>query len=158
MVKQFLSQRGVSYEERDVSRSQQYAEELVNNTGQMGVPVTVYGREVVVGFDKPRLEQLVSRIRESDRPSFGAAVADAEKITAQKGMAVRKGAYVGKVKPGSAAERTGLKAGDIITTVNATRVLTAADLERALSGVQKGSRISVVFIRGDVVKKGEAAI
>ena len=59
MVKGFLSQRGISYEERDVSRNRAYAQELVNNTGQMGVPVTVFDGQIVVGFDQRRLEQLV---------------------------------------------------------------------------------------------------
>lgn len=158
MVKQFLSQRAVTYEERDVSRNRQYAEELVKNTGQMGVPVTVYEGEKVVGFDRPRLEQLVSKIKEGGKISFGAAVADAQTITARQGAAVKKGAYVGKVKPGSAAERAGLRTGDIVTKVDSAEISTAADMERALGGVQKGSRISVVFIRGDVVKKGEAAM
>lgn len=34
-------------------------EELVRRTGQLAVPVTVVDDEVVVGFDRPRLAQLL---------------------------------------------------------------------------------------------------
>ena len=67
MVKDFLSQKGISYEERDVSRNRSYAQELVNNTGQMGVPVTVFDGQVVVGFDRSKLE-------ETCRQPFGGSI------------------------------------------------------------------------------------
>ena len=63
MVKQFLSQRGVNYEERDVSRNQTYARELVNNTGQMGVPVIEIiegdNSSLIFGYDKQILEHKI---------------------------------------------------------------------------------------------------
>jgi glutaredoxin 3 len=46
MVKDFLSQGGISFEERDVSRNPSYAQELVRSTGQMGVPVTIINGEI----------------------------------------------------------------------------------------------------------------
>ena len=55
MVKEFLSQRGIDFEERDVSRNPAYAQELVRNTGQMGVPVTLIDGQAVIGFDRPQL-------------------------------------------------------------------------------------------------------
>lgn len=147
MVKQFLSQRGVSYEERDVSRNQAYARELVNNTGQMGVPVAVFDGEIVVGFDQQRLEQLVSGRPKAKRPSFGASIADASRITAKQGTGLASGAYVGGVKQGSAAQRIGLKRDDIITRINKQDISNAGDLERIVSGMQEGQRILVEFTR-----------
>jgi S1-C subfamily serine protease len=147
MVKQFLSQRGVSYEERDVSRNQAYARELMSNTGQMGVPVTVFDGEIVVGFDQQRLEQLVSRTPKAKRPSFGASIADASRITAKQGTGIVSGAYVGRIKQGSAAQRIGLKQGDIITRINKQGISNAGDLERVLAGIQEGQRILVEFQR-----------
>ena len=147
MVKQFLSQRGVSYEERDVSRNQTYARELVNNTGQMGVPVTVFDGEIVVGFDRQRLEQLVSSRPKAKRPSFGASIADAGKVTANRGGRVTSGAYVGGTRKGSAAQRIGLKQGDIITRINKQNITSATDLERVLASMQEGQRILVEFMR-----------
>ena len=37
MVKEFLSQKGISFEERDVAANASYAQELMSTTGQMGV-------------------------------------------------------------------------------------------------------------------------
>jgi glutaredoxin 3 len=149
MVKEFLSQRGINFEERDVSRNQSYAQELVRNTGQMGVPVTVINGQTVVGFDRGRLEQLLTQTQTRQRPSFGASIADASKITAKQGWGITLGAYVGRVRPGSIAERIGLVSGDIITELNMKRIANASDLEHALSSLDNGSRFSLSFLRGN---------
>ena len=156
MVKQFLSQRGVGFEEKDVSRSQAYAQELVRTTGQMGVPVTVFDGEVVIGFDRPRLEQLLTHMQANQRPSFGASIADASKITAKQGSGITLGAYIGRTRPGSVAQRIGLIPGDIIIRLNMKNIANAADLERELSGLQKGSRLSIAFLRDSQTMTAEA--
>ncbi len=107
MVKEFLSQKGVSFIEKDVSRDQLAAQELVSRTGQMGVPVTVINGEAIVGFDRARLEEVLTHGQKGQRPSLGAAVADASKITARQGSGITFGAYVGKVRAGSVAEKLG---------------------------------------------------
>ena len=146
MVKEFLSQKGVSYKEIDVSLDQNAARELVNRTGQMGVPVTIIDGQTIVGFDRTQLEQVLSQ---GQRPSLGATVADAGKITAKQGTGITLGAYVGKVRTDSLAERLGLAGGDILTEVNMQRIANADDIERATSKLSKGSRISLILIRGD---------
>lgn len=146
MVKEFLSQKGVAYQEYDVSLDQNAARQLVDKTGQMGVPVTIIDGQTIIGFDRAKLEQVLSR---EQRPSLGAAVADASKITARLGTGITFGAYVGKVRPRSLAERLGLAAGDIITEVNMKRIANADDLESALAKLSSGSRVSLVIIRGD---------
>ena len=146
MVKEFLSQKGVNYKEYDVSLDQNAARELVTRTGQMGVPVTIIDGHTIIGFDRAQLEQVLNL---EQRPSLGAAVADASKITAKQGTVITFGAYVGKVRPNSLAERLGLAAGDIITEVNMKRIANADDIGSALSKLSKGSRISLVLIRGN---------
>ena len=158
MVKEFLSQRGIGFEERDVSRNQAYAQELIQTTRQMGVPVTVSGSQIVVGFDRPRLEQLVAQLQTEQRPSFGASIADAGKITARQGSGITQGAYIGSIRPGSVASTIGLTAGDIITRLNSKPIAGAADLERELASLGKGSRIMVVFIRGGATKAVEGVL
>ncbi|MFC1869934.1 PDZ domain-containing protein [Chloroflexota bacterium] len=148
MVKEFLSQRGIVFQERDVSRNQAYAQELTKNTGQMGVPVTIINQQTVVGFDRARLEQLVTQTQAA-RPSFGASIADASKITAKQGSGITLGAYIGKVRPGSVANRLGLASGDIITELNMKHIANAGDVERAFSNLKRGSRFSLVFLRGN---------
>lgn len=145
MVKEFLSQKGIRYEERDVSVNAVYAQEL-RASGQMGVPVTVINNQMVIGFDRDGLERLIAQSQTKERPSFGAAVADAGSIAAKTG-GTATGAYVGKVRPGSAAEKLGLAAGDIIVEMNKKNVTGASDLENVLTGLGEGSRLWVVFLR-----------
>ncbi|MBM2825208.1 MAG: Glutaredoxin [Dehalococcoidales bacterium] len=149
MVKEFLSQRNISFEERDVSQNQSYAQELMRSTGQMGVPVTIINGQTVVGFDRGRLEQIITQSQTSQRPSFGASIADASRITAKQGLGTTLGAYVGKVRPGAVAERIGLAAGDIVIELNMKHIANASDLEHALSSLNNGSRFSLVFLRGN---------
>jgi len=158
MVKEFLSQKEISFEERDVSRNPSYAQELVRNTGQMGVPVTIINGQIVVGFDRGRLEQLVTQTQTIQRPSFGASIADASKITAKKGSGITLGAYIGRVKPSSVALRVGLISGDIITELNMKPIANSSDLEQALSGLTKGSRFSLLFLRGNKLMSTEGTL
>ena len=145
MVKEFLSQRGVSFEERDVSRDPVAAQELAK-MGQRGVPVIIIDGQTIVGFDRARLEQALSQWQ---RPSFGVSIADASKITQRQGAIQTSGAYVGRVRPGSVAEKIGLVPGDIIIEVNMQRIANADDLERIVAKLDKGNRISLVLLRGN---------
>lgn len=143
MVKEFLSRQGVQYEERDVSANAAYAQEL-RKSGQLGVPVTVINDEMVIGFDRERLSELIEKSRSASKPNLGASVADAGKMPAGA-----TGAYVGKVKPGSAAARLGLSPGDIIIGVNGTNINNSDDLGRVVSGLNPGSRLAIVLLRQD---------
>jgi glutaredoxin-like YruB-family protein len=158
MVKEFLSQKGVSFDERDVSRDPSYAQELMNSTGQMGVPVTSINGQIVVGFDRGRLEQLTSRTQTGQRPPFGASIADAGKIAATRALGIILGAYVGRVRPGSVAQRIGLAPGDVITELNMKPIANAGDLEDALSNLNSGSRFSLVFLRDNQTMTTEGGI
>ena len=60
MTEEFLSQKGVAFETRDVINDPAAMEELVE-TGVLTTPVTIIDGEVVVGFDRKRLEELLSR-------------------------------------------------------------------------------------------------
>ena len=57
-VKQFLSQKGIPFVERDVVRDPEALEEL-SRLGYMTTPVTVIDGQIVVGFDRKRLEALL---------------------------------------------------------------------------------------------------
>jgi glutaredoxin len=58
-VKEFLSQRGVEFTDRDITEDGEALAEL-GELGYMTTPVTVIDGEVVIGFDRERLEQLVA--------------------------------------------------------------------------------------------------
>ena len=59
-VKEFLARRGVEFTEHDVLVDRAAANEMVSKSGQMGVPVIIVNGQVVIGFDRARLEQLLS--------------------------------------------------------------------------------------------------
>jgi S1-C subfamily serine protease len=103
----------------------------------------------VVGFDRSRLEQLLTQAQTRQRPSFGTSVADASRITAKQDSGTTHGAYIGRVRPGSLAERIGLISGDVITELNMNHIANASDLENALSGLSKGSHFSLIFLRSN---------
>jgi len=57
-VKEFLSQNHIPFVERNVASDGSALAEL-EKLGYMTTPVTLVGEEVVVGFDRPRLEKLL---------------------------------------------------------------------------------------------------
>ncbi len=56
MTKEFLSQNNVQYTEKNVATDKDAAEEMIEKTHQMGVPVTVIsdekGEHIIIGFDE----------------------------------------------------------------------------------------------------------
>ena len=56
LVKDFFKDNKVEYEEIDVQKDSDAAREMVENSGQMGVPVIMIGEEVIVGFDKEKIK------------------------------------------------------------------------------------------------------
>ena len=58
-VKQFLDESGVEYENIDVSSDQDKVQEMVDKSGQMGVPVIDIDGDIVVGFDKNKISDLL---------------------------------------------------------------------------------------------------
>ena len=58
MAKEFLSERNVPFVERDIMNDKSAMDELIK-IGVLTTPVTVFDGEVVVGFDRARLEKLL---------------------------------------------------------------------------------------------------
>ena len=58
-TKQFLKENNIEFEDIDVSTNQQASQEMVDKSGQMGVPVLDINGEIVVGFDKDKISQLL---------------------------------------------------------------------------------------------------
>ena len=115
-------------------------------TGQIGVPVTALGGEMVVGFDRPRLERIIQRLRApTPRPAtLGAAVKDAP-----------GGVLVGAVHPGTPGARAGLRPGDVIAAVDGVPVGGAEALAQLLrSATARGSAMLAVHRAGETVHLG----
>jgi len=123
-----------------VATDSQAAYRMIRLSGQRGVPVITVGDEVVVGFDRPRLEQLLAQ-RPARGPRLGASVADA-------GPHLQvSGAYVGRVRAGSPTARAGLRAGDVIVELDGQPIDGGASLERVVKQLRLGMTVPVVYVR-----------
>ena len=64
MAKEFLSQKGYKFTEYDVTKDRAALDEMVKLSGARSVPVIAACNDVMVGFDKKRLEQMLSCIKQ----------------------------------------------------------------------------------------------
>lgn len=55
-AKQFLQENNIVFENYDVSSNQEKGEEMVQKSGQMGVPVLDIDGQIIVGFDKEKIK------------------------------------------------------------------------------------------------------
>lgn len=59
MAKKFFKEKSVEYTEFDVGSDREKADEVIKKTGQMGVPVIDIDGEIIVGFDKKRISEIL---------------------------------------------------------------------------------------------------
>ena len=57
MSKKFLKENNIDLEDIDVSTDQAKAQEMVQKSGQMAVPVIDIDGEIIVGFDKEKIRK-----------------------------------------------------------------------------------------------------
>jgi glutaredoxin-like YruB-family protein len=57
MAKNYFKANGIPFEDYDVSRDYAKAEEMIQKSGQMGVPVIDVNGSVIVGFNLPAIER-----------------------------------------------------------------------------------------------------
>lgn len=58
-LKEFLKQHNVEFEDIDVGEDEEGRKEMIEKSGQMGVPVLEINGQIVVGFDKARISELL---------------------------------------------------------------------------------------------------
>ena len=56
-AKQFLKDNNIVFEDVDVSLNETEAEQMVEKSGQMGVPVLDIDGEIIIGFDKEKIKE-----------------------------------------------------------------------------------------------------
>jgi len=55
-VKDYLTEKGIAFEDKDVAADQEAAQEMIKKSGQMGVPVIDVEGTVIIGFDQQALD------------------------------------------------------------------------------------------------------
>lgn len=62
-LKDYLKQKGLSYNIVDVSVNKADLDKMVEISGQMGVPVVDIDGEIIVGFEKDKIEKLLNDVK-----------------------------------------------------------------------------------------------
>ncbi len=60
LAKDFFKKNNIAYTEYDVAADQAKKEEMIEKSGQLGVPVIDVGGDIVVGFDEAVLKDLLA--------------------------------------------------------------------------------------------------
>jgi len=58
-AKMFFKEHKIEFEDIDVTSDQEAAKEMVEKSGQTGVPVIIIDDEVIVGFNRDRIMELL---------------------------------------------------------------------------------------------------
>ncbi len=59
-LKKYLEEKGIDFKEIDVSEDKEAADRMIEKTGQMGVPVMEIDGEMIVGFDREKINELLN--------------------------------------------------------------------------------------------------
>ena len=59
LAKDFFTANGIVYTEYNVGSDLEKRKKMIEKSGQMGVPVITIGEEIIVGFDKHKISQLL---------------------------------------------------------------------------------------------------
>ncbi|HEY8420821.1 MAG TPA: Uxx-star family glutaredoxin-like (seleno)protein [Thermoclostridium sp.] len=61
MAKNYLSEKNIPYEDIDVSADPAKAREMIQKSGQRGVPVIDIDGNIIVGFNRTRIDELINQ-------------------------------------------------------------------------------------------------
>lgn len=130
---------------------------LVNTAGELiGINTAIAsqtGSYAGYAFAVPSsiVQKVVSDIRQFgvvQRAVLGVEIADINnELAKEKSLKIYEGAYVARVVEGSAAEKAGVKAGDVITNVNGVEVKSVAQLQEQVGRYRPGDKISIEIVR-----------
>ena len=60
-MKEYLSKKAIPFTEYDVSVDRAKAQEMVQKSRQMGVPVITIDNDLVIGFNQSQLDKLLAK-------------------------------------------------------------------------------------------------
>ena len=55
MAKDFFKEKNIAYTEHDVASNLEKRKEMMEKSGQLGVPVIFIGDQMIIGFNKPKI-------------------------------------------------------------------------------------------------------
>ncbi|MGD9841891.1 MAG: DegQ family serine endoprotease [Steroidobacteraceae bacterium] len=124
-----------------------------NNGGNMGI-----GFAIPSSMAKSVMDQLV-KFGKVQRGLLGVSITDlTADIAASQGANESQGAFVSEVSEDSAAEKAGIKPGDIITAINSKQVKSASALKAAIGILRVGEKVEVSLVRDGKPRKVTATI
>jgi serine protease Do len=130
---------------------------LLNTAGQVvGINVAIASNAENIGFAIstdtviPIVQSLIAEGKVV-RPWLGVSVVTVTSTIQQYyNLSVSAGALITSVSSGSPADKVGLRAGDVITEMDAENISTAAELSLDIGSHQIGDQIEIVYYRGNV--------
>ncbi|MCF7990366.1 MAG: DegQ family serine endoprotease [Thiohalocapsa sp.] len=136
---------------------------LVNLNGELvGINTAILapgGGNVGIGFAIPinMVRTVVDQLLEHGsvrRGLFGAAAQDlTPELSSALDIELFRGAVISSVDPDSAAERAGLKPGDVVTAVNGRPIGNSADLRTVIGLLRAGSELQLEILRNGERKR-----
>jgi serine protease Do/serine protease DegQ len=130
---------------------------LVNLNGELvGINTAILGPSggnVGIGFAIPSnmMKNLTDQILEFGEVKRGMLGVQGGEVTSELAEALgyesSKGAFVSQVVPDSAADKAGLKAGDIIVSINGKNISTFAELRAKVATLGAGKKVSIGVVR-----------
>ncbi len=63
MAKEYFKSKNVEFDSKDVTADADAYKEILDKSGQLGVPVIDIGGSIIVGFDKPRIDDALEENR-----------------------------------------------------------------------------------------------
>ncbi len=150
------------------------------NPGNSGGPLVNIAGEVIgintaiitsnrgydgVGFALPSSEAIkvyndIVRHGRVTRGSIGVSFNEERSSNAivLKSLGAEHGIILESVEAGSPADKAGLKAGDVITTVNGTPVRTGVDLVNPIANTPVGNKVRITYLREKAKKEVEVSV
>ena len=130
---------------------------LVNLRGELiGINTAIIapgGGNVGIGFAIPSnmVEQVINHLKEFGEVQRGQLGIQLQELTSKLatafGMSNKKGAVIAKVEPDTAAEKAGLKSGDVIIAINNKTVNSVSDVRNKIGLLRIGEQVKVTVIR-----------
>lgn len=59
-LKEFFQENNIKYLEKDITKDYKAAKEMIEKSGQQGVPVIEIDNKIIIGFDKEKIKELLN--------------------------------------------------------------------------------------------------